>query len=110
MLSYRAYLLDEDDHITGVEIIDAAGLSEAARVASKLLESMPQVSALELWDGDKLLCALPPPVNAKRAREAERARRSDELASRREASPADMSAIISRLADARRQFRRKGMA
>ncbi|HKO19563.1 MAG TPA: hypothetical protein VJU82_11830 [Acidobacteriaceae bacterium] len=101
MLQYRAYLLDEDDHITGVEIITAASLSKAAQLASKVLQTLPQVSALELWDGDKLLCALPPAVHVKRARKAARARRSDELA-RRTGARTDMTAISLRLVNAQR--------
>ena len=99
MLEYRAYLLDEDDHITGVEIITAASLSEAAEFASKMLQTLPQVSALELWDGDKLLCALPPAVYVKRARKAERESRSDALARRTQAWT-DITAISLRLMNA----------
>lgn len=100
MPSYRAYFLDEDDHISGVEIIDAADLSEAAQLGLKMLDGLPQVPVLELWEGDKLRCALPPSIYVKRARDAARAR-SDELAVRAKTEPIDMTAITSRLASAR---------
>ena len=105
MPSYRVYLLDDDDHITGSEVIEVDGLGPAVEIATRILQGLPQVSALEIWDGDKQLCALPPSVYVKRARKAARKRRSDRIARDSSAEQVDMQAISARVASACERMR-----
>lgn len=105
MPCYRAYFLDEDDHITGTEIIEIADLGAALVTAKKMLKDLPLVPAVELWEGEKMVCAFPPSAYERRARKATRARRSDRLVSPPHLALADMTPILSRLASAREELR-----
>ncbi|HEX3538624.1 MAG TPA: hypothetical protein VHU15_17830 [Stellaceae bacterium] len=57
MPSYRCYFLDESDHISGTEIIDADALTAAVEKARALLRDLPNHRAVEVWQGDERLYA-----------------------------------------------------
>ena len=53
MPSYRCYFLDQDDHISGTEIIDAEALTAAVEKARALLRDLPNHRSVEVWQGDE---------------------------------------------------------
>ena len=48
-MSYRFYLLNQRNRISGVEIIDASDDNEAARVAEQMFRDR-SLAGFELWD------------------------------------------------------------
>ena len=63
MPSYRCYFLDEGDHISGTEIIDADALSAAVEKARAMLKELPNHRSVEVWQGENRLYA---PASASR--------------------------------------------
>ena len=57
MPAYRCYFLDESDHISGTEIIDADALTAAVEKARALLRDLPNHRSVEVWQGDERLYA-----------------------------------------------------
>lgn len=57
MPSYRCYFLDESDHISGTEMIDADALTAAVEKARALLRDLPNHRSVEVWQGDERLYA-----------------------------------------------------
>jgi hypothetical protein len=60
MPSYRCYFLDEGDHISGTEIIDADALSIAVEKARAMLKDLPNHRSVEVWQGEHRLYAPAP--------------------------------------------------
>ena len=67
MALYRAYFLDRDDHITGTEIIEVGSLRAGIDIALGMLKGLPEGHTLELWEGEKRRCCLPPDIYRQRA-------------------------------------------
>jgi hypothetical protein len=50
MPAYRAYMLDEHDHICATETIHAEVLSEAMDAALRMIQDVQHLKAVELWE------------------------------------------------------------
>jgi hypothetical protein len=93
MPAYRAYFLDPDDHIIGTEVITVATLGAAVDTALGLLKGLPGDQSVELWEGEKRRCSLPPSTYRRRAlTQATGGSGFERFAARR-----DLNAIVSRL-------------
>ena len=57
MPAYRCYFLDDGDHISGTEVIDAEALSVAVEKARAMLKELPNHRSVEVWQGDSRLYA-----------------------------------------------------
>ena len=101
MHAYRVYFLDPGDHITGTEIIETASLRAAIDIAMGMLKDLPGDHSLELWEGEKRRCSLPPTIYRTRAQLLANSRRSDRFAATLKMEATDMAAISTRLAAAR---------
>jgi len=53
MPAYRCYFLDDGNHISAAEVIDADALNEAIDKALGMLKERPHHRAIELWEGNK---------------------------------------------------------
>jgi hypothetical protein len=51
MPAYRAYMLDEHNHIRATETIHADVLSEALDAALRMIQDVQHLKAVELWEG-----------------------------------------------------------
>jgi hypothetical protein len=100
MHAYRAYFLDQDDHITGTEVIEAASLRGAIDIAMGMLKGLPRDQFIELWEGEKRCCSLPPDIYRTRAHLLANAPSPDRFAAGLKLESTEMSAISSRLAAA----------
>jgi|GraSoiStandDraft_5_1057265.scaffolds.fasta_scaffold527155_2 hypothetical protein len=60
MPSYRCYFLDEHDHISGTEMVDADALGIAIEQALAMLNEIPQNRSVEMWESDKRICSVLP--------------------------------------------------
>lgn len=53
--AYRAYMLDENDHILAAVALDAANNQEATTKATALMDGRP----IEIWEGSRMVARLP---------------------------------------------------
>jgi hypothetical protein len=67
-MSYCAYFLDSDNHITDTGVIEAGSLHAAIQAAMVLLHGLPSDHTVELWQAENRLCSLPPSTYVSRAR------------------------------------------
>jgi hypothetical protein len=98
MPAYRAYFLDQDDHITGTEIIEVESLRVGIDAALEMLKELPDGHSLELWEGEKRRCTLPILTNRRRAQLRAAAHGSRHVASALKLELPQMRAISSKLA------------
>jgi hypothetical protein len=58
--AYRAYFIDEGDHIAGTEVVRADGLGQAIDKALPMLADVPRLQSIELWKKGRRLCSVVP--------------------------------------------------
>jgi len=66
VLTYRCFILDKDSHISERLSIDSDSDDNAITKAGAVLERRPNMAAIEVWDGARLvqkLRQLPSPVS-----------------------------------------------
>lgn len=98
MHAYRAYFLDQDDHITGTEVIEVDSLCAGIEMALEMLKGLPDNHSLELWEGEKRRCCLPIVTDRRRAQLRAAARGPDRFAAVFKLEVTQMTAISSKLA------------
>jgi hypothetical protein len=60
MPSYRCYFLDENDHISGTERVNADALGIAIEQVLAMLKDLPQNRSVEVWENDNRICSVLP--------------------------------------------------
>jgi hypothetical protein len=101
MTSYRAFFLDQDDHITGTQIIEAISLRTGIEISLGVLKGLPEGHSLELWEGEKRRCCMPADTYRRHAQLLASRRGPDGCSPALKLETTQMSAISSKLAAAR---------